>query len=67
MESKLIKSANTRNGFAIGLLRTIAYGSTVYQVIRMDAASRYVVIENFDDEADARKRANAEYKADKAA
>jgi hypothetical protein len=67
MESHLIKSANTGGGWAIGLLRTIAYGNTVYQVVRMDPQSRYVVISNHDAEADARKAANHEYRLDKAA
>lgn len=67
MESHLIKSANTQRGFAIGVLRTIAYGNTVFQVIRLDPQSRYVIISNHETEAGARESANVAYRADRAA
>lgn len=63
----LIASANTSNGFAIGIVKSSNFrtGKDQFQVIRMDRQSRYVTITRHDNEADARKRANAEYKADK--
>lgn len=67
MESHLIQSANTARGFAIGILRTIAYGDTVFQVVRLDPRSRYVVLHTEATEAEARKLANVEYRKDRAA
>lgn len=59
--TQLIASANTSKGFAIGIIRTGKY----FDVIRMDRRSRYVTISHHNDEASARRRANAEYKADR--
>ena len=64
----LIASANTSNGFAIGIVKSSNYrtGRDQFQVVRMDRQSRYVTISRHGDEASARKRANAEYRSDKA-
>ena len=63
----LIASANTSNGFAIGIVKNSNYltGKDQFQVVRLDRQSKYVTISRHADEADARKRANAEWKADK--
>lgn len=65
----LIASANTSNGFAIGIVKSSNYrtGRDQFQVVRMDRNSRYVTITRHASEADARKRANAEWRADMAA
>lgn len=61
MTTTLLTSANTVGGFAIGIIRT----GESYAVIRMDRDSRYVTISRHDLEADARKRANLEYRLDR--
>ncbi len=62
----LIASANTYAGFAIGIVKSRNYrtGASQFQVVRMDRASRYVTLAICASEGDARKRANAEWKAD---
>lgn len=59
----LIASANTRNGFAIGIVRNARSGG--FQVVRMDRSSRFVTISVHNDEATARTRANTEWAADR--
>lgn len=61
----LIATANTRNGFAIGIIRNARSGK--FSVVRMDRHSRYVTISIHATEAAARKAANREWSADKAA
>lgn len=65
----LIASANTYDGWAIGIVAKVAYstGATYFEVVRMDRQSRYVTISRHGDEATARTAANAEYRSDKAA
>lgn len=60
---KLIASANTRNGFAIGVVRSAR--SATFSVVRMDRSSRYVIISNHATEAAARIAANTEWAADR--
>jgi len=62
---KLIQSANTRNGFAIGIVLNGYSG--LYTVVRMDARSQYVTISAHATEADARQSANVEWTADRGA
>jgi hypothetical protein len=57
----LIASANTRNGFAIGIVRT----GDRFSVVRMDRRSKYVTLTNHTTEAAARKAANVEWAADR--
>jgi hypothetical protein len=59
----LIASANTRNGFAIGVIRTC----DIFSVVRMDRRSQYVTISNHSTEQAARSAANKEWAADCAA
>jgi len=59
----LLQSAETRNGFAIGVVRNHRSGSFV--VVRMDRSSRFVTISAHDTEAAARTAANREWKADR--
>ena len=61
--ARLIASANTARGFAIGIIRVGKY----FDVVRMDRQSRYVTISHHDDEATARRRANAEWRAERPA
>ena len=64
----LIASANTRHGFAIGIVKLAdRLGVAYWEVVRMDRRSRYVAISRHSDEAAARIRANAEYRSDVAA
>ena len=58
----LIQSANTANGFAIGIVRNARSGK--FLVVRMDRQSRFVTISAHAAEADARTRANREWAAD---
>ena len=60
---KLIASANTRNGFAIGVTRIARSGS--YAVVRMNRRSQYVTISVHATEGDARTAANREWAADR--
>lgn len=62
----LIASANTSNGFAIGIVKSSNYrtGRDQFQVVRMDRKSRYVTITRHADEATARKSANTYWKLD---
>ena len=64
-----LKIANTRNGFAIGLLEGKSYrtGAAYFEVVRMDRSSKYVVIHRTDDLDKARALANREWAADRAA
>lgn len=63
---KLITSANTVAGFAIGITEQVdRTGTAVFSVVRMDRQSRYVTISRHTTEAEARKRANVEYRFDK--
>lgn len=68
MNTNLIASANTTNGFAIGIIATTNYrtGSPYFAVVRMDRHSRYVTLGNHGTEAAARAQANREYFADRA-
>jgi predicted peptidase len=59
----LIASANTRNGFAIGVVRNAGR----FSVVRMDRRSKYVTLTIHATEAAARKAANIEWAADRAA
>lgn len=61
--NNLIASANTRNGFAIGIVRNAR--ANAFQVVRMDRASRFVTISVHGTEVAARTAANAEWAADK--
>jgi translation initiation factor 2 alpha subunit (eIF-2alpha) len=61
--NELIASANTRNGFAIGVIRYNR--KAVFAVVRMDRSSRYVTISNHTTEAAARSAANIEWAADR--
>ena len=56
----LLQSANTRAGFAIGIVRNNGH----FQVVRMDASSRFVTISVHTTEAAARVAANREWSAD---
>lgn len=60
MTANLIATANTLNGFAIGVIRR----PSDHAVIRMDRESRYVVLSAHPTEADARTAANIEWKLD---
>jgi predicted peptidase len=57
----LIASANTRNGFAIG----VVCNAGRFSVIRMDRSSKYVTLSAHTTEAAARKAANVEWAADR--
>lgn len=65
----LIASANTDGGFAIGIVRDVTYttGKDFFRVVRLDPQSRYVTITIHATEAQARKSANHEYRAEMAA
>jgi translation initiation factor 2 alpha subunit (eIF-2alpha) len=67
--AQLITSANTSNGFAIGIVtQPNRYnGRPIFSVVRMDRQSRYVTISTHDTETDARTRANREWAADRQA
>ena len=56
----IIASANTRHGFAIGIVRTAAN----FSVVRMDRTSKFVTISNHTTEAAARAAANTEWAGD---
>lgn len=60
--TKLITSANTCNGFAIGIVQQPRTAG--YAVVRIDDEHRYVVLGRRPTEPEARKLANAEWKAD---
>jgi len=66
---KLVVSHNTVNGYAIGIVSNIAFGTgkTYFDVVRMNGSSRYVSLTRHDNEADARTSANREWSADMAA
>lgn len=69
-QPNLIASANTTNGFAIGIVSADSQGTqpgTVFSVVRLDRQSRYVTLSNHRDEAGARKAANAAWKLDRRA
>ena len=67
--TNLIATANTTAGFAIGIVSKTAHttGEIYFEVVRMNRQSRYVTISRHGNEADARHRANIEYKLDKRA
>lgn len=62
---KLIQSANTSNGFAIGIVHNARSGK--FLVVRMDRQSRFITISAHVSESDARIRANREWAADRQA
>ena len=59
-----IAIANTRRGFAIAIVRNTRRGRTSYSVVRADRSNLYVTISIHDTEAEARKAANVEWRAD---
>jgi hypothetical protein len=61
--TKLIKSAPTGQGYAIGIIQE---GSS-FNVIRISPQHKYITISKFSEFAQARIAANAEWAADKAA
>lgn len=65
----LIASANTTNGFAIGITASESKGTqpgTYFSVIRLNRQSKYVTLSTHRSEAEARKAANVAYKGDTA-
>jgi len=61
--TKLIKSAPTGQGYAIGIIQE---GSS-YKVIRISPQNKYITISKFSELSQARSAANTEWAADKAA
>jgi hypothetical protein len=66
MKSTAIAIHNTRNGWAIGILQVTNRhtGEPIFQVVRMDRRSVYVVIKTAATEKEARRLANREWSAD---
>jgi hypothetical protein len=60
--TKLIKSASTGQGYAIGIIQE---GSS-FKVVRISPQHKYIIISKFSEFAQARKAANSEWAADKA-
>lgn len=61
--TKLIKSAPTGKGYAIGIIQEGPY----FKVIRISPQHKYITISQFFEFDQARSAANAEWAADKAA
>lgn len=64
-----IKLTNTRNGWAIALLRGTSYsdGTPYYEVVRVAPDNKYLVLHREGDLQKARDLANREWAADRAA
>lgn len=62
-----IKIANTRDGFAIGLLSGSSYrdNKTFYEVVRINRDNKYVVLHQTRDITKAKALANREWAADR--
>jgi hypothetical protein len=60
MTANLIATANTLNGFAIGVVAR----TSDYTVVRMNRDSHYIVLSAHSTEAAARTAANTEWKLD---
>ena len=62
---RLLKSANTQRGYAIGIMEEQSRsGETAYTVVRLDPRSKYIVLDRYSDLEKARIRANDEWVAD---
>lgn len=66
----ITKLAPTANGWAIALIAKVSTGSepgTYYEIVRVAPSNKYMALYQTRDLAEARKLANREWSADKAA